>query len=500
MKYYSLTVLTVLIISFFCFTTAQYTVSPALDAQRRQVIETFIHKTEDSYLLAVGNLTAYAYYTNGTLQYQFCTDVTGCFQGNLAQDYMGVVFVQVPIPTANGVIYQQFSKIKINLYPTSIVLAQTNVVAWNGYLGDRYTYSYYINSTQLDFSTGGLDVGDGIVYTGNLVFATNTSKIMSEVVYSGLGTQFFDNAAGSVTSIQLCSGIVGVPGVLPAACPVNTTYQQYSSIDDCLTKMAQVVANQATSPCPDILTTNSTSCRNIHYATALANPPQSQLDHCPHVQIPSPVCIDRCLISCSNCHADASCIFEPTSTGARTYYCQCNPGYTGDGVNSCVAKTCSAQYQCSNGNDYNYVTCQNGFCGCSNTFNWNITDGSCYQPTETTVIYNSNGQAVALPNGRCYQQYQCSNAGLGDYNSLSCVQFGVNAFVPYYTCLCNYGYDGGFNVPCTCASGKSVEWSSQLNANVCLLPTECTENYECVSPQICNKTVSGYPGVVGTCA
>ena len=470
---------------------AQADISPALDTARRQVISIFIHKLEDSFQLAVGNLTAYAYIVNDTLEYELCTDNAGCFAGILASDYLGIVFVQVPITTSSGTTYTQFTKLKFNLFPTSIVLAEESDQ------GDRYTYQYYINATQLNPLTGGTVDGDGIGYTGNIVFAPNTSKVMTEVVSSLLGQAFFNSAAGAVPALQLCSGIVGIATVVNGSCPPGSPYQQFSSLDDCLTKMAEVVATQSVSPCNDILTSNSTACRNVHYVTALANQPQSQIDHCPHVQIPSPVCIDRCLVNCSNCDPNAQCVFVLTLTGSRVYSCLCNPGYVGNGT-TCTRVTCSAQYDCATGDNYNYVACINGTCACQPSFEWDTTLGTCVIPEGTNVVYN-NGQAVALPLGRCYEQWQCSNFGLGGYNDLTCVQFGVNAFVPYLTCICNYGYDGGFNVPCTCASGKTITWSSQLNSNVCLFPYECAASYDCSYGQSCNTTNSGYPGVIGVC-
>lgn len=470
-----------------------WAVDPTLDAERRSIIKEFLYKTQDSYQYALSNLTTYGYYNNGVLDFAFCTDVTGCFNGILAQDYYGVVFTEVPIQTPSGIVYKQFSIIKFGIPDTGIYYVDTYPE------GDHYVANYYINATQLDFATGNYDEGDGITYRADYIFYQNTTKLMSEVVSSLLGSAFFNSAAGTVSATQLCSGIVGITGVLNGACPVGSSYQQFSSIDDCLTKMYQVVTVAATSICPDVLTTNSTACRNIHYVTALANPPQSQIDHCPHVQVPSPVCIDRCVTQgCGNCTTNSQCIFQPTVTGQRTYFCQCLPGYVGDGYTSCVIKNCTAQWQCGSGNSYNLVTCTNGVCGCANTFVWNATIGTCQSPPNTNLIYQ-NGVALALPIGRCFEQWHCASAGLGDYNSMQCITFGTNAYVPYNSCICNYGYDGNFNVPCTCASGKTVTWSSTLNGNVCLYSDECTASYDCTYPQTCNLTIGGYPGVVGVC-
>jgi hypothetical protein len=467
-------------------------VDPVLDAQRKQVLLDFIPKLSDSFQLAVSNFTEHVLFVNGTPQYTYCVDVTGCFGGLAAEDYLGIVFVLVPIPTSNGVIYERFLEITYGVSENAIRYVETLPQ------GDRYVANYYINASQLNFVTGTRDIGDGITYTGSYIFAPNSNKIISEVVNSTLGVEFFGNAAPNVPASQICSGMQGIPGVLEAACPAGSPYEQFSSYEDCMNQMTQVETQQENSICPDVLTSNTTGCRNIHYLTALAAPPESQMRHCPHAQVPSPTCQDRCLSGCSNCNANARCVFTPTVTGQRQYACKCKNGYVGDGVYSCVQKTCSAQYECGTDSQYNRVQCSSGQCKCRPSFEWNPTTGTCDLPPNTNLVYN-NGEAVALPVGRCYEQWQCSNAGLGDYNSMKCLQFGTNAFIPYKSCVCNYGYEGAFDVPCVCKTGKTVVYSNTLNGNVCLSPSECIADYNCAYPKTCNLTTGKLPGVVGLC-
>ena len=51
--------------------------------------------------------------------------------------------------------------------------------------------------------------------------------------------------------------------------------------------------------------------------------------------IPIAVDIDECQRNTHNCNLSATCTNTP-----RSFFCTCNPGYTGDGVVRCDGKMC----------------------------------------------------------------------------------------------------------------------------------------------------------------
>ena len=82
--------------------------------------------------------------------------------------------------------------------------------------------------------------------------------------------------------------------------------------------------------------------------------------------------------------------------------------------------------------------------------------------SRTSYVQYINSSAVCLPIGRCTEKYQCTTAGsnsdgvqqivIGNWNQLQCVNGGFTAQIPFSSCVCNYGYNGGYFIPCVCPS------------------------------------------------
>jgi len=297
------------------------------------------------------------------------------------------------------------------------------------------------------------------------------------------------------------------------ACPPGSPYQEYASLEDCITKMTLIDAQNAAKRgggCPDPQVSNTTTCRYLHAAVALTNPPSSQVLHCPHTATPSTICIDYCDSVCDFCDVNSVCTYNVNQYGVRSYACNCNVGYTGNGYN-CTKTSCTAQYQCATTSNYNYVACNtaSNTCACQPTFIWNSTLGGCDCPSGNSVFYTNSGSAICLETGRCIDKYQCTTNGtnsagvsqpfIGNWNQVNCVPYGpITSLFPYNSCVCNYGYTGGFFVPCSCPSGSTEVWSATINGNVCLTPGQCTASYNCASGKTCNFT-NGPSAGVGVC-
>lgn len=151
-------------------------------------------------------------------------------------------------------------------------------------------------------------------------------------------------------------------------------------------------------------------------------------------------CTDSCVPFCQNCSPNGFCAGSINIDASVNYFCKCKDGYTGDG-HTCTPNTCTANWQCQSPT-YS-TTCTNGICQCANSFEWNTTTAAqqagavCACNSSSTLYWNGN-VAECIPIGRCRQRWQCPQ----DYNSVTCIQYGQNAFIPYDTCVCNFGFDG----------------------------------------------------------
>ena len=499
MKYQSILILVILLC--LAVTTNGY-INPTVDAQRRAILPQFLMKIIGDPVPGLNNITTLA----GS-DYCWHISYSGSFCGVAAQDYVGILFIQIPYynQTTNELVLLRIAYIQLLILEIDLVN--------DGLTNDTYVIKYINNATQLDTTTYQYNTQTGQFYQAYYTFQKNSTLVSSEVVISTEGGKFVDSFASVTDSVQLCVLITGLPDVFAGACPTGSIYQQYSSFEDCLYKMAIIDAQhnaKGDKKCPDASASNTTACRILHATVALTNPTQSQSMHCPHTGTPSPVCIDHCDSVCSTCALNAKCTYNVNIYGVRSYSCVCKEGYSGDGPSSCQSTNCTANWQCGSGNYYNYAACNTStnLCYCKPTFTWNPSTSRCECQNNATVQY-IDGQAVCLQLGRCTERYHCTTAGynsdavmqqpIGDWSDLTCVAYGaLTPIIPYKTCVCNYGFTGGFYIPCTCPSGKTKVWSSTISGNMCLASDECTANWQC-SSQTCNFS-SGPTAGVGICA
>ena len=330
------------------FTGVMCTIDPVIDAERRVIMPQFLSKILDSIELAINNITVYA-----ADDYTWCFSYVGCFGPKvIAQDYAAILFYEIPIFnfTTFTITYYRVAYVEIQVLSIDLVD--------DGELNDTYVINYVVNETQFNNINVDYNAQNGYFFTAYYVFAKNSTLISAETVFSTEQQQLVDSSSAFVVPSQLCTIIVGIPG-FNGTCPVGSPYQQFSSFDDCVDKMTQVNYYQGnrTRICPDVQSSNTTACRFLHAITAGDNPPHSECIHCPHTQVPSPICIDRCDSVCDYCNVNATCKFELDIYGVKTYQCACSEGYTGDGVVSCQPVSCSARWQCGTGDYYNYANC-----------------------------------------------------------------------------------------------------------------------------------------------
>jgi hypothetical protein len=281
--------------------------------------------------------------------------------------------------------------------------------------------------------------------------------------------------AQPVDPLRLCAGI-------QVACTGGL--QQYPDVQTCV----NFITSLPPSRCPFPFTSNTALCRQLHLANAFINP----VIHCPHTAMNSPVCFEQCMPDCANCDPNAVCVDDYINNTTAHYKCQCKPGYTGDGVTSCVPNTCANDADCplqpgSGG-------CQNGLCGCNKTFAWDTSAGA-QQRHDTCdckadeIHITRDGLNECLPIGKCLDVNDCPQKR----EQAQCLPTPQNPFATFNTCFCNYGFIGGHQYPCTCPEGRTVVQSKLDHSELCLAPGECTDDSHC-APGTC---VQGTP--VGHC-
>jgi hypothetical protein len=297
--------------------------------------------------------------------------------------------------------------------------------------------------------------------------------------------KMFELTQASLTPAQIC-------GIAWQACnPANSTSYWadtgFTDIVDCITFMTILQATPSVCPYPD--RSNTTSCRGLHAFGALFLPSV----HCAHVKRDSVVCKEQCLPACANCDPKATCVptfpnfpYTPASFNA-VYKCQCPNGYVGDGL-TCAPQPCSSGSICPS--RFGTYTCSNttgNLCQCNPSWTPQPSvptsnNSLCVCPAPS-VAYWYNSSYICLTQGRCISdtaRYMCSQPN----NVVKCV-LQQNDFNPLGLCQCNYGYNGGIEYPCTCATGRRQIWSDALDGKVCLNATECTEQDDCGRSQTC---------------
>lgn len=305
------------------------------------------------------------------------------------------------------------------------------------------------------------------------------------------------NDPGALKMFQLTDATLTPPEIcyvaLQACNVTNTSGYNYwtdtgfTDIVDCITTLSVIQAIKSSCPYPE--RSNTTSCRVLHSFGALFLPSV----HCAHVKRDSLVCKEQCLPACANCDINAKCVATfpdfpntPTSFNA-VYQCQCQNGYIGNGL-TCAADLCAFGTNCpSHSGTYSCSNTTGNLCLCNPSWTAQpsvpIANNSlCVCPAPNTALWY-NGSYVCLPQGRCINdnaRYMCTQPN----NFVKCV-LQVNDFNPLGLCLCNYGYNGGVEFPCSCATGRRQIWSNALDGKVCLNATECTEQDDCGRSQTC---------------
>jgi len=264
----------------------------------------------------------------------------------------------------------------------------------------------------------------------------------------------------------------------------------FATMDQCLAFMNTL---PLADPCPFPERDNTTACRQLHAFSSFFLPNI----HCQHVRPDSAVCVDTCKPACDSCDPHATCVATFPTIYAPVFVCQCNNGYVGNGL-TCAPKPCSY------GNCpamYGSYDCSSGLCMCTQTFTQVPTapngQAICTCPAPATVFYNDSASPsypVCVPKGRCMngETWQCQGQ---TYTEVKCLPVG-NTYTLFDACVCNPGFQGGYEYPCTCLPGNSIKSSTIYAGDVCLAPGQCTDNWHCAWPLHCNFPAGQ---VFGTC-
>jgi len=400
-------------------------------------------------------------------------------------------------------------EVGLGMYPDNVTLAWTTspdgVAA--GDINDTVTFKVNLAfySTQIPGTDQwALSIG-GLRNTETLRFVTCSDAIL--VDYSVQDPDILPLYAAShyTTPENACDKIMArCTGALAA----------YASYNECLSFMTDLADSvDPQTACPYALSSNTTTCRAYHADNAWADP----VTHCPHTMVDSMVCVDECLPLCASCPANGHCTvnYPSISADAAVYSCDCDVGYTvgaRDPVTGaatlCVPKTCSAGWQCNSGSPTSLCDSTTGHCGCHATFVWNAATGGCDCPDNGTVYWSVGSSPtlqapVCVPRGRCLERYQCTSQ---DWNSVQCSDTTPpNLVSAFQSCLCNAGFVGGFENPCSCPYGQSaIQWSDVIQGNVCLAPGQCSATWQCGNGHTCvfptDPTTGAPTSPLGTCA
>lgn len=203
-------------------------------------------------------------------------------------------------------------------------------------------------------------------------------------------------------------------------------------------------------------------------------------------------CVDRCVDVLVTCHHDADPIPGNTINIAENsldYYCQCPIGWEGNGVNSCEKVDCTGESDCKP-NQYTTCDIDNDICQPMSSFYWDRVDGEGECGSGYTASNNaSEHRFYCLRDDKCWSNYDCTQQPA----RVNC-EFPGNLASPFGVCKCHAGYQGGFDVDCTCPTGRT-EANAGPGFKVCLGSGECTINEHCIS-QNCS---SGDYNVIGQC-
>jgi hypothetical protein len=135
---------------------------------------------------------------------------------------------------------------------------------------------------------------------------------------------------------------------------------------------------------------------------------------------------------------------------------------------------------------------------------WDTATGSCRCPSGSALQWDLGAGSpytapACIPLGRCTLREHCTAQ---EWSSVQCRDTTPPALLTpgIKACLCNPGFEGGYELPCTCPHGAAaIQWSNALDGNVCLAPGQCTDNWHCTWPQTCQQQAST-GATIGHCA
>lgn len=340
-------------------------------------------------------------------------------------------------------------------------------------------------------------------FTEYIVFDANSALINTGFTVQDTGANtLFTLTAANVPVEVICAGFI-----FPACGQIypltNRSYINdtgFASITDCIVSLSTVAA--IPQPCPYPQRSDTLACRSLHALSSFFLPQV----HCSHVAKVSPVCRAQCLPVCAQCHPNATCEatfpnFPNTPQSlSPVYVCRCNNGFAGNGT-SCEPVRCNANGRCPSTPGTSECSNATGnLCLCKSSFvhqpDVPLAQRDLCGCPELSTARMIDDQLVCIPLGRCIDDDNrrvCPQR----YNQVKCRPVN-NTFNPFAACRCNYGFQGGWEYPCSCPVGKRIRWSSAFDGQVCLAPNECTvDGPDCREPQVC-KIEAGKS--VGVCA
>lgn len=332
-------------------------------------------------------------------------------------------------------------------------------------------------------------IANGLRFRDIFVFVPNTSLVKLDYgIQDPYGARVFEADAAAVNPEQLC-------GLLFFAC--TRTPEEYADMGftDFASCVAFVTALNAGPPsvCSFPFKSNTTLCRLLHGISSVQLPSV----HCRHVRpLDSMVCREQCLPACNGCSPNAHCTPVFPTIFTLQYKCTCKEGYTGDGY-TCTANACATATDCND--NPNQVACSSGLCKCRPSFTWNSTNTQdVCQCIDGNVFSDGANGPVCIPTGRCLQDNHCQ---VQNSETVKCTAYEpvTQYSPPFKACLCNYGYQGGWEYPCSCPAPKREVYSRAQQGKICIAATECTEDRHCPQPNgRCQTPAAG--SSIGLCA
>jgi hypothetical protein len=346
---------------------------------------------------------------------------------------------------------------------------------------------YTLNITTYNVTIGNYNIKqEGFRSTGYLVFENSTSALISlgyDIQDPG-AILLFSQTVSNTDPVALCAGLI-YPACNGTFGPSYIADTGYTNLEDCIAFLTPRTVN---SKCPFQMRSDTNICRSLHATSSFIRPDI----HCQHTGKFSHTCVDSCFPACDNCDPNAQCVATFPTLFEPIYKCQCNNGYKGDGL------TCTAEHSKHGHCDISpgrYV-CSDGLCKCRDSFTWDPLatnrDNRCFCPDNGSIWQNGTSK-MCVPLGRCLENKHCT---IQKYDTVKCLSVGHNNYTLWGGCLCNYGYEGGWESNCVCPAPKREVYSSVIKGKVCLSDTECVCNRNCKTGEQCSL-IDGNP--IGKC-